>query len=193
MENRKRQHSRTAIERTFIALLQEKSLEKITVVEICEAAEVNRSTFYSNYLDIYDLMEQVSERFFGEMFHQCVASLGEPNPNGREGTKEIVECALTATLEQKALCKVLLCASGKTNFTEKLLDTLLEWSRERYVQYSGINTRQFQLEYTILLGGILVLWKRWVKEDCQEPIQALTKIICRYIEANTASIWNRSC
>ena len=35
------------------------SVEKITVKEICEHAEINRSTFYKHYQDVYDLMEKL--------------------------------------------------------------------------------------------------------------------------------------
>lgn len=192
VKNRKRQHSRIAIEHVFVELLQEKSLEKITVVEICRKAKVNRSTFYSNYIDVYDLMEHVSGKFFGEMFHRCVADLGEPNPNGREGTKIIVERALTATLEQRELCKILLGSVHKTNFTRKLLDTVLEWSESRYTIYSGAEVEQFRLENTIMLGGVLTLWERWVESDCQGSHEMLTQVICNHISENTKRIWNRN-
>lgn len=47
----------------FLKLIKEKSIEKITVSEICEKADVNRSTFYRNYYDIYDLEEKVEDYF----------------------------------------------------------------------------------------------------------------------------------
>ena len=40
-------------------LIQKKNIEDISVSTICEIAKLNRSTFYSNYIDIYDLAEKV--------------------------------------------------------------------------------------------------------------------------------------
>ncbi len=40
---------------TFISVRKEKPTEQITVVELCKAAGVNRSTFYRSYYDIFDL------------------------------------------------------------------------------------------------------------------------------------------
>lgn len=57
--NKRRQDSRCRIETALVRLLQERELEKITVREICEAAQVNRTTFYANYMDIYDLADAV--------------------------------------------------------------------------------------------------------------------------------------
>lgn len=45
----------------FIELRKEKSTEKITVVELCQKAGVNRSTFYRSYYDIFDLEEKIDE------------------------------------------------------------------------------------------------------------------------------------
>lgn len=45
----------------FVELRKEKKTEKITVVELCEKAGVNRSTFYRSYYDIFDLDEKLGE------------------------------------------------------------------------------------------------------------------------------------
>lgn len=37
------------IQNVFLELLKEKPVAKITVKEICEHAEINRSTFYKHY------------------------------------------------------------------------------------------------------------------------------------------------
>lgn len=40
-------------------MLRTKELHKITVSDICKRCELNRSTFYANYIDIYDLADKV--------------------------------------------------------------------------------------------------------------------------------------
>ena len=50
-------HTQQAMIDVFMALLKEKSFDKITVKEIIEWAEVNRNTFYYHFLDINDLLE----------------------------------------------------------------------------------------------------------------------------------------
>ena len=41
--------TKRAIQKAFVALLLEKPIEKITVKEIAERAEINKTTFYSHY------------------------------------------------------------------------------------------------------------------------------------------------
>ena len=61
--------SQIKIEKTFIEILQTKELSKITVSDICKKTKLNRSTFYANYLDIYDLADKVKESLYQEVIN----------------------------------------------------------------------------------------------------------------------------
>lgn len=65
--NRRRRESIERIEKVFIRLLQTKELHQITVSDICKACELNRSTFYSNYADIYELADRVRDHLEEEV------------------------------------------------------------------------------------------------------------------------------
>jgi len=59
--DRRVEYTKMVIRDSFIRLLQEKPINKITVKEICELADINRSTFYKYYLDPYDWLEQAKK------------------------------------------------------------------------------------------------------------------------------------
>lgn len=48
---------------TFWNLYEKKRIEKITVSEICQLANINRSTFYSYFKDVYDVLDTIEARF----------------------------------------------------------------------------------------------------------------------------------
>lgn len=52
-------YTRETIMKVFIELIKQKPVEKITVKEVCEKAQINRSTFYKYFLDCYDVKEQL--------------------------------------------------------------------------------------------------------------------------------------
>ena len=58
--------TRNSIVNTFLELRSKKDLEKITVKELCEKAQINKSTFYSHYHDIYDLSEHLEDEVVRE-------------------------------------------------------------------------------------------------------------------------------
>ena len=59
--NKKRKKSQEQIEKIFLQLIQKRNIDELSVSMICEMAKLNRSTFYANYIDIYDLAEKIKE------------------------------------------------------------------------------------------------------------------------------------
>ena len=57
--NRRTAYTKTAIRRTFFELLEEKDFDKISVREICQRADINRSTFYRHYDYLNALMKSI--------------------------------------------------------------------------------------------------------------------------------------
>ena len=55
--DRRIRYTRYALQNALIACMQQKPFNRITVREICETADINRSTFYMHYKDIYELLD----------------------------------------------------------------------------------------------------------------------------------------
>ena len=49
MLDKRNQRSRAALRKALVELMREKSVNRISVKELCEHARVNRSTFYGSY------------------------------------------------------------------------------------------------------------------------------------------------
>ena len=62
-EYRSALRSRRFIRQSFLELLKEKRLEKITVTDIVSRADINRSTFYAHYADVRALIEEIQREF----------------------------------------------------------------------------------------------------------------------------------
>lgn len=67
VNNKRRKESQEKIEKTFIQLIQTKELSNISVTDICKLTHLNRSTFYANYIDIYDLADKVRKNLEEEV------------------------------------------------------------------------------------------------------------------------------
>ena len=55
--------TKEAIKHAFMDLYRKKNIDRITIAELSRAANVNRSTFYYYFEDIYDLLAQVEQDF----------------------------------------------------------------------------------------------------------------------------------
>ena len=65
--NKRRRDSIVRIQNAFISFLMTKDLHEITVSDICKDANINRSTFYANFSDIYELSEKIIENLHDDL------------------------------------------------------------------------------------------------------------------------------
>src|SRR5690625_7405389 len=55
------------LKESLMSILQDKQIYSITVKEICELADINRSTFYAHYKDQFDLLGQIEEEIITDL------------------------------------------------------------------------------------------------------------------------------
>ena len=57
--NQRAQHTQKKIREVLLKKLSSKRIDQISVQEICREANIHRTTFYTHYNDIYDLMNNI--------------------------------------------------------------------------------------------------------------------------------------
>ena len=82
-------YTKSVIREAFFTCLKKKgSIKDVTVTEVCELAEVNRSTFYKYFKDCYDLVEQIEDEEIRE-FRAVFTDVG--NAFNRRFAEEIID------------------------------------------------------------------------------------------------------
>lgn len=66
--------TKRSIKNAFIKLRSTKPLERITIKELVESAEISKATFYLHYRDIYDLSDSLQK----ELIQNILLSLDQP-------------------------------------------------------------------------------------------------------------------
>ena len=66
--------TKRSLHNAFLAIRAKRPLEKITIKELCEQAEISKATFYLHYRDIYDL----SERMQLEVIENIIKYMNDP-------------------------------------------------------------------------------------------------------------------
>jgi len=131
----------------FIALRAVKPLEKITVKELCENAEINKSTFYTYYADIYDLSDNVETH----IINMILAAVRRPEDmikNSKELSKEL----FAACGSQAELINTVFSGSQSEQLISKLYEGLREMFFTSCPQYQDDLFMDIFLSY-LIFGG----------------------------------------
>ena len=94
--------TRCAIRNAFLQLRSKKPLEKITVKELTELANINKATFYLHYSDIYDLSETLER----DVVQSCLDGIEHPENIFRNNKSFIKELTQTFVANEQ-LIKIL--------------------------------------------------------------------------------------
>ena len=139
------QKTKKSIINAFIELRSKKSLEKISIKELCEKAQINKSTFYSHFADIYDLSDSLED----ELLQSIIRDLPETIKVVTEPEEFIKRLTFSLTSHQ-SLLKILFADNRKGLFIIKLNNTLKFLIFQKYPEYKGdfkINTLLSYLIY----------------------------------------------
>ena len=172
--DRRTTYTKKIIRETFLNLMEEKDISKITVTEICEEADINRATFYKYYLDIYDLLEQIEDELYKELEKILNKSIGNVT------LKEVILGIIETIGANKDICKIILGEHGNKDFLLKILYLVREncfsiWKKDFETLYED----DFDYLFTYTANGSIALIQFWIKNDCIESNLEITNLITR--------------
>ncbi|MFC6323926.1 TetR/AcrR family transcriptional regulator [Companilactobacillus baiquanensis] len=160
--NRRARYTKKMIQETVLDLLEDNPINNITVTEVCKKADVNRTTFYRYYEDIYQCVDDIEMEF-----------LESNEPPEKIQPVSAIEGLLTAFYNEKKLSN-LVFVEGKTRLLEKLQDAMDQNGKEFINQYQS----------AYLMAGMQSIMKIWVKNGMKETPHELTKIIIKIVFAD---------
>lgn len=171
------------LKETFLELLKEMDFEKITVKMICNRANVNRSTFYAHYRDIYEVMEQMENHLYAELLENCAdLSLTE---NDIFSVRSFIPF-LKHIKKHRYFYKIAL--KERKNFPAKQGYEQM-WSQiiRPKCEAVGIQYETEMMYYFVYFqAGFTFALKRWIDTECKESEEEIARIMQNCIPA----IWN---
>jgi len=161
--NKRKKDSQEKIERIFLQMVQTKEINEIRVSEICKQAKINRTTFYANYIDIFDLADKVRERMMYEY-----ASIFNGNNEGH--TPENYLKMFKHIKENQIFYNTYF----KLNYDNYPIPSSYydiefakQWNRDKLIEYHA----------EFFKAGITAIIKKWLSNGCKESPEDITNVI----------------
>jgi len=178
-EDRRVRRTRKILRDVLVEELQSRELQKITVKTLCEKADINRSTFYLHYNDVFDLWNSLQQ----ELLFSMNAIL--------DGFK--AETVLTKPLP--LLLEITKYLENETIFNRKLFQSresiiLLDKIKACFIDYflknSGRIIRpedlgELNLYITFVMSGTISLFYKWFLGEIDIPLEKLAHEIEKLI------------
>ena len=156
--NKRKRESIEKIEKAFVNMLQHKEINQISVTDICKETGLNRSTFYANFLDIYDLADKLHEKLEKDFEAQF-----------SEITSRDAVTMFRHIYENQLFYKTYF----KLGYDEKHQSYIYDTTRAE-MDFSGKHIK-YHIEF--FRNGINSIIKMWLADGCVETPEEMAKVL----------------
>ena len=160
--NKRRKESQEKIEKAFIELLQTREISEITVSELIKITGLNRSTFYANYIDIFDLADKTRQKLESD-FSNLFADYDYFNDH--TGAEKMFTHIKENQLFYKTYFK--LC------YDDKHLISIYDTKRAEKEHIS--ENLKYHIEF--FRNGLNAIIKLWLADGCRETPEEMAEVL----------------
>ena len=179
------QRTKQVISESFLELLKEKPVSRITVTEICSMASINRATFYKHYLDVPDLQGSLEN----EILSDFTSFLQNCRFSGNVNYKTVLVEMLTY-LQQYGSRFYLLCSGNAgSELPAKAFRLINDFAfpimRQKLPTWEE---EKAKLLYQFLTHGCGALLVSWLREEDRLSVGEIAEFIMRISGAAVQSV-----
>ncbi len=154
--------TKKAIYGAFVSLLNQKELHKITVQDISDLADINRTTFYKHYLDVYDLYDKFEQDMLIE-WGMLVLEMQELR------SKDFFTKLVDYVEKNSDVFKVAFGPYAPADFRDKFVKVLEGLFRKIEAEKKGSDFSDIKLSYqtSYRARGCIAVLTRWLDDPDQ--------------------------
>lgn len=171
--DRRTEKTRRALKAVLIRLLQTRSLQKVSISELTELADISRGTFYLHYRDIFDLYQTIQN----EVVQGIAAIVAQTSPTENE---DVLERMISSIFEYLAAnidaCEALL-RTDSASFLSQIFDVSRPNSPKEWRVLFGDDEQMRAYAYVFISYGCAGMLKHWIDNGKREEPREISRIV----------------
>lgn len=160
------------LKESFVELLQQKDIHKISIRELCENAGINHCTFYKYYGSQYDLLKEMEDDILNKL-EQTIAEVSDKDP---------IMILLEYLEENINMAKLLINNNIDPMFPEKLFS--LPIVQEKFAKMLSKNYGENYFNYitSSIFYGAFRICQIWLNKEEREPPKEMAQLLLKVLE-----------
>lgn len=179
--DRRVRYTKKVLNESLIGFLEQKEITQITVTEICREADINRSTYYVYYRDVFDQLAKLKAELLEELAKQTEL----PIPEGISSVERrflIFRAILNYTREYKHIFQIFLTRIGDHNLQHDLLKMLGD---RVFMPDNAVHGREYEQNYRVIYAanGCFGIFYEWLMSVDFIDIESTAQIMAEFSES----------
>ena len=175
--DRKTRYTRMMLQDSLVELMKDKPITKITIKELCEKADINRSTFYAHYNDQHDLLRNIQEETLSWVSEAVDSVFGKTDKNG---ITEAIEKICQYLVENSRHLQVLMSEQGDLNFQKELFTLIYKYCGMSPLSNINTGTEISEDYFVFVVNGSVGLIRNWLKNGFTKNAKEMAETIYNF-------------
>lgn len=174
MENQRVRLTKKLFKNSLVELLKNNSIYNISVTELCNKAELNRSTFYKYYENIFDVMSDIEY----DVINKGGKCIKEINGKDINDIYKSVDELLQNIKQNKDAYFVIINQENDPEFYKNMLKKVIDFFKHQ-TTLLNINIKENEnYIYSYIISGSASIIKDWINLNFDKPSMEISKLIC---------------
>lgn len=171
-ENQRMRLTKLLFKNALITLLQKKTIYQISVTELCDAAELNRSTFYKYYENVRDILTELEKETL-QKSKQCIQEITVSEDNFHIVPLYHLLCDMRNNPE---IYQLLLNNSTNDGFSSDMMQETIEFLKDTA---KSLNIKEEKSDYLFqyLVSGCISVVQNWINGEMKESPMEISELI----------------
>nr|WP_204415555.1 TetR-like C-terminal domain-containing protein [Bacillus tianshenii] len=176
--DRRKKYTRMVLKDSLLELLKEKPIASITIKEICEHADINRSTFYAHYASQYDLLDSIDEEFTEDMVH----TLNQYNFSKEDEAYQMTEKIFEYIAAKSDICRILLSEHTEVQFQKKGMSIAKEFIFKNWLtDHKQLDRETYDYLSIFYVSGSIYMIKSWLENGMKKTPKEMAELLHHFI------------
>ncbi len=168
-DSRRKQMTRLLFKTALIELMQVKPFHKITIKEICEKADLNRTTFYLHYVDQQQLLDDI----INELKEKTAEFISTTTYKGLES--KLLSEFLDFVKENSVQYRTIMFNDTNGEVGAVILTDLLNDVYDKWPVFGDSQKNEYV--YAYMIDGVKSIICKWLDNDFNMSSQDLAELI----------------
>ncbi len=171
-ESRRVRMTKRMLKDSLLELMEDLPFGKITVKNICDNADVNRTTFYVYYESVEQLLQSVEN----DVFEQIPIFRDAPTAGAHDEFLEMLTAFFEYVKENRRVFQILILRTDNSTFCARLIDAIREKYKETY--FSGDSLLN-ECESVYCINGTIGMLKFWIESGFPFSGRKLAELVLK--------------
>jgi len=182
-DDRRVRKTKKALREGLVELLNQKSIQSITVRELTDKVDIHRSTFYANFKDVYELYSHMEDTIIQEISDIVSVDCTFKPDIFFNGLLDYVN-------RNREISRLFFGGNISASFFERITDMFKNACTDYWCKEYNVTNISDEMDYYVQfsLSGSLGVVGLWVSRDFEHPVETLVTMLAN-IDCNMGEMF----